>query len=164
MPGESRARRKRKASEAPAKKPATPALERYEYYDPDRRRTVVRWGRPRQVADKRSDLGMPGLVLDRVDYKSTVTGRQITSRNAHRDELREHDLVEVGNENMQEINAKKKAEQAREFKRSRLSDIAEAYAMAEQGYQAPPVEHADDSFANVSTDQGAFSRAAEIKD
>ncbi len=33
-------------------------------------------------------------------YRSTVTGETIDGRTAHREHLREHDMVEVGNERM----------------------------------------------------------------
>ncbi|MCB1460908.1 MAG: hypothetical protein KDJ90_00415 [Nitratireductor sp.] len=45
-----------------------------------------------------SDLPSPRLIRDIEPYKSMVTGEVITSRSKHRDHLRRHDLVELGNE------------------------------------------------------------------
>lgn len=40
----------------------------------------------------------PMVMSDIQPYKSMVTGEMITSRSAHRDHLRRHQLIEVGNE------------------------------------------------------------------
>lgn len=43
-------------------------------------------------------LTKPFVVEDLKPYRSVVDGSMITSRKAHREHLRRHDLVEVGNE------------------------------------------------------------------
>jgi hypothetical protein len=40
----------------------------------------------------------PYIMRDISDYRSAITGETITSRSAHRDHLRAHNCVEVGNE------------------------------------------------------------------
>lgn len=49
----------------------------------------------------RSDtITMPYVVRDIGEYKSPIDGVMITSRSMHRDHLKAHDVVEVGNERM----------------------------------------------------------------
>lgn len=48
--------------------------------------------------DLRQVLGTPMIVPDIAPYQSIVTGETITSRARHREHLKRHDLVEVGNE------------------------------------------------------------------
>lgn len=43
-------------------------------------------------------ISAPFIQPDNVCYKSMVTGEMITSRTAHKNHLREHKLIEVGNE------------------------------------------------------------------
>lgn len=43
-------------------------------------------------------LSAPAIQPDNVCYKSMVTGEMITSRTAHKNHLKEHKLIEVGNE------------------------------------------------------------------
>lgn len=43
-------------------------------------------------------MSTPYIQPDNVCYKSMVTGEMITSRTAHKNHLREHKLIEVGNE------------------------------------------------------------------
>lgn len=44
------------------------------------------------------EWGNPQVVVDIEPYKSVVTGETISGRRQHRDHLRAHGLVEVGNE------------------------------------------------------------------
>lgn len=49
----------------------------------------------------RSDtVKMPHVMRDIGEYKSPIDGEMITSRSAHRDHLKRHDVIEVGNERM----------------------------------------------------------------
>lgn len=42
--------------------------------------------------------GLPMVMPDIQPYKSMITGETITSRSRHREHLRAHDCIEVGNE------------------------------------------------------------------
>lgn len=53
---------------------------------------------PKYQAPKRSDHGAPMVMRDIGEYVSPLDGQHITSRNQHRDHMRAHDVVEVGNE------------------------------------------------------------------
>jgi hypothetical protein len=53
---------------------------------------------PEAVSENRSDLPSPMYVRDIGEYKSPIDGTMITSRSAHRDHLKAHDVIEVGNE------------------------------------------------------------------
>lgn len=53
---------------------------------------------PSHQAAKRSELAMPMVIRDIGEYRSPIDGQMITSRNQHRDHIRAHDVVEVGNE------------------------------------------------------------------
>jgi hypothetical protein len=55
---------------------------------------------PEYTAPKRSDLKMPMYVRDIGEYQSPVDGAMITSRSAHREHLKKHDMIEVGNDRM----------------------------------------------------------------
>ena len=43
-------------------------------------------------------ISTPNFNVDYTNYKSMQTGEQITSKKQHRDHLREHNLIEIGNE------------------------------------------------------------------
>lgn len=43
-------------------------------------------------------IATPAIQPDNVCYRSMVTGEMITSRTAHKNHLKEHKLIEVGNE------------------------------------------------------------------
>jgi len=44
------------------------------------------------------ELSAPAVIADIKPYKSTQTGEMIESRKKHRDHLKRHNLVELGNE------------------------------------------------------------------
>tara|TARA_R110000744_G_scaffold122336_2_gene227317 strand:- start:347 stop:568 length:222 start_codon:yes stop_codon:yes gene_type:complete len=44
------------------------------------------------------------IMRDIDTYKSIVTGEEITSRSSHREHLRRHNLVEIGNEQQTNFN------------------------------------------------------------
>lgn len=48
----------------------------------------------------RSDLPAPRIMRDIGEYVSPLDGQMITSRSQHRDHMRAHDVIEVGNERM----------------------------------------------------------------
>lgn len=53
---------------------------------------------PEYFSRKRSELAAPMIMRDIGEYTSPIDGERITSRSAHRDHLRQHDVIEVGNE------------------------------------------------------------------
>lgn len=57
-----------------------------------------------KLVEKTGDVsrGTSGLqiVPDIQPYRSMITGERISSRSRHRDHLRDHDCIEVGNEKM----------------------------------------------------------------
>jgi hypothetical protein len=46
----------------------------------------------------RHDPDAPLVMKDIAPYKSMIDGSEITSRSKHREHLRQHDCIEVGNE------------------------------------------------------------------
>lgn len=48
--------------------------------------------------DRQDDVDAPYVMPDIQPYKSMATGEMITSRSQHRAHLKDHGLVEVGNE------------------------------------------------------------------
>lgn len=67
------------------------------------------------------------IVPDINPYKSPITGEVITSRSKHRDHMRQHEVVEVGNERMKP----RKPTPMPDVRR----DIHQARQMLEQGYR-----------------------------
>lgn len=60
---------------------------------------------PEYSAPKRSQHAMPMVIRDIGEYRSPLDGSVITSRSHHRDHMRAHDVVEVGNEKIGSMNA-----------------------------------------------------------
>lgn len=60
---------------------------------------------PEYSAPKRSALPMPMVIRDIGEYVSPLDGSTITSRSQHRDHMRAHDVVEVGNERIGSMSA-----------------------------------------------------------
>ena len=54
----------------------------------------------REELDKHTKSGHQ-IMLDIQPYKSMVDGSMITSRSKHREHLRQHNCIEIGNETMQ---------------------------------------------------------------
>lgn len=53
----------------------------------------------------RSQLAMPMVIRDIGEYVSPLDGQHITTRSAHRDHMRAHNVVEVGNEPIGKMHA-----------------------------------------------------------
>jgi len=93
--------------------------------------TLAKCGEPQycDVCDNKLKklISATAIISDIQPYKSHVTGKMISSRSAHKAELREHGLVEVGNETeylfKNADNVKK--ERARKDKAERLNTIKE---------------------------------------
>lgn len=49
---------------------------------------------------KESELGRPMVIRDIEPYQNMINGQMISSRSEHREFLRRHNVVEVGNEKM----------------------------------------------------------------
>lgn len=54
---------------------------------------------------KRSDLAMPMVIRDIGEYRSPLDGTMVTTRSQHRDHMRRHDVIEVGNERIGSMSA-----------------------------------------------------------
>ena len=64
-----------------------------------RRRFVQINGELKEVAlDYLPEPRGPLVMKDIAPYKSMIDGREITSRSRHREHLRAHDCIEIGNE------------------------------------------------------------------
>lgn len=68
-----------------------------------------------------------------------ATGQVLDSKSRFREITKAHGLVEVGTDNWRNSHNPADA-----LAKSRKQDIAEAFQMVEQGYQAPPVESVSD--------------------
>ena len=89
----------------------------------------------------------PAVLGDLAPYRSMRTGRMIRGRAEHREHLRRHDLLEVGNERLPLPPAPGPApgEIAGDIKRELARDPGERRAQAETalrqaGYQGPQIE------------------------
>lgn len=96
---------------------------------------------------QRSDLPCPYVVPDVPEHRNMATGEMVTSRSRHREILKEHNLIEIGNEAMPTTRdlGPKKGEIAKEIK--------ETIEQLEQGYQFEPEEKFD------SCDEVSFTSA-----
>jgi hypothetical protein len=92
-------------------------------------------------------LAAPAIIGDIAPYRSMRTGELIAGRAQHRDHLRQHGLVEVGNDWAEPKREAGPApgEIAQDIKRELARDPAErrtiaAQALHEAGYEGPQVE------------------------
>jgi hypothetical protein len=53
---------------------------------------------PEYSPANRSELPAPMVMRDIGEYRSPIDGTQITTRSQHRDHVKRHDVIEVGNE------------------------------------------------------------------
>ena len=66
---------------------------------------------PKYQAPKRSEIvAAPYFMKDISEYKSPLDGQMITTRSQHRDHMREHGVIEVGNERMPTAKAEPKVD------------------------------------------------------
>ena len=79
--------------------------------------------------EKRSDVvGCPMIIRDIEPYKNMINGKMITSRSEHKELLRRHNCVEVGNEKMEtKITAPPKTNR-REALHKQLGDMSDRQA------------------------------------
>ncbi len=112
---------------------------------------------------KRSHLAAPRIIHDRVEYKSMRTGEMITSRRNHRDHLKRHELVELGDisaEGLLKEKAKGHAEARKEFAKGIKDDVRKAVQMHEQGYRSNLREVASESISY--TTDGKVTRSVPV--
>jgi hypothetical protein len=82
---------------------------------------------------QRSALKAPMIMRDIGEYKSPIDGTVITSRSSHREHMRVHDVIEVGNERMRP--APEPATPARDIGLEIKRRIEEVKALPEPVYQ-----------------------------
>lgn len=74
-----------------------------------------------------SDLPRPQVIRDIDPYQNMIDGRMISSRSEHRELLRRHNCVEVGNETMKSEPVKPKNTRREQLHR-RLADVSDREA------------------------------------
>jgi hypothetical protein len=80
------------------------------------------------VRETKSGSGKQVHVVRDIDpYKSMITGEMITSRSQHRDHLKRHNCIEVGNEKMSN-GAPAPKQNRREFLHRQLADMSDRQA------------------------------------
>ena len=82
------------------------------------------------IDDKRSDLAAPAVISDVPEHRNHATGEIVSTRRRHREILREHNLVEFGNDM---IKQKKFTHSKGEIARA----IKESIEQLEAGYVDP---------------------------
>ena len=92
---------------------------------------------------KRKYVWHDGQFVDVTDWKRPApkfpaTGEMMDSKSRFREVTKAHGLVEVGNDCQNRQNP------AADLAKDRKQDIAKAWQMVEQGYQAPPIESVSD--------------------
>jgi hypothetical protein len=80
----------------------------------------------REELDKHTKPGHQ-IMLDIQPYKSMVDGSMITSRSKHREHLRQHNCIEIGNEKMQNTPPPVQSSR-REMLHRRLGDMSDRQA------------------------------------
>lgn len=77
----------------------------------------------------RTESSAPMVIGDIQPYQSMVTGEEITSRSKHREHLRQHGMVEVGNEVgfFQKTQEKKREHSQQEIKQLREQVARQVY-------------------------------------
>lgn len=104
---------------------------------------------PTYQSSKRSELSMPMVIRDIGEYRSPIDGAMITSRNQHRDHMRAHDVVEVGNERIGSLTPSASASPAigRELGQAIKRRIEEVDALPQADYdthvKVQQAEHAE---------------------
>jgi hypothetical protein len=111
------------------------------------------------AAQKRSPMEAPMVVRDISEYVSMIDGSVISSRKQHRDHLRAHGCIEVGNEKVS-TNAPSHLAKG-EIK----TEIKTAIEQIEQGFVDPDLSPTHDSDGNliVEPDMEAIEIPADIK-
>lgn len=105
---------------------------------------------PAYQAPKRSEHAMPMVMRDMDEYRSPLDGTVVSGRRAHRDHMRVHGVVEVGNEkigNMHAATANAEAKVDRELGETIKRRVEEVRALPQASYdehvQKQAYEHAE---------------------
>ena len=108
----------------------------------------------------RSDLPCPMIIPDRVEYRSTIDGSMITGRKQHRDHLKAHGCIEIGNEAPKEKSVRVKID-----KDEIARDIKTAIEQVKAGYVPPEGPTHDEEGKPIETPEiEALPVGADIKD
>jgi hypothetical protein len=92
----------------------------------------------------RSDLPAPYVMSDISEYRSMVTGEIISGRKQHRDHLRAHGVVEVGNERIGS------GERAPHYDKGEIArEIKDSIEQIKAGYIPPEGPVTDTPFAET---------------
>lgn len=78
--------------------------------------------------DKKSLISSPMVMRDIAPYKNMINGEMISSRSEHRELLRKHNCVEVGNEKMETKITPPAKTNRREALRKQLGDMSDRQA------------------------------------
>ncbi len=104
----------------------------YAEYDGD----TLTYLTPDYVPAPRSGLPSPSIMRDIGEYKSPLDGKMITSRSQHRDHMREHDVIEVGNEPIGKMTPPNTDPKPREIGEIIKRRVEEVKAMPQAQYDA----------------------------
>lgn len=96
---------------------------------------AIQWGpipewRKRPQIDARRGLH---VIPDIEPYRSPIDGKVVSGRRQHRDHMRAHEVIEVGNEKPKPFTPKPRPPIA--------EDIRASYEMLKQGYRPGPLGH-----------------------
>lgn len=123
-------------------------------------RLVPKWqvNNPDDIDDKRSDLAAPMIIHDVQEHRNHATGEIVSTRRRHREILRDHNLIEIGNEQMPAKTYRPdKGEIARTIKESieqlEAGHVNPDDGVMPEGYIEEPVEDLDDIEVDVNTVQ-----------
>lgn len=109
---------------------------------------VCVWLNPNYKPPARSDvIKTPYVVRDIGEYTSIVDGTVITSRSQHREHLKAHDMIEVGNERMPSAPSAPSAQDKRALGEAIKRRLDEVQEMPQHQYDAhvqqQATEHAE---------------------
>ncbi|KPL28561.1 MAG: hypothetical protein AMJ72_02805 [Acidithiobacillales bacterium SM1_46] len=86
------------------------------------------WLREDYKPPNASDLAKPMVIRDIEPYKNMIDGRMISSRSEHRELLRRHNCVEIGNEKMETKPIVPKKVDRRQVLHQQLADMSDRQA------------------------------------
>ncbi len=89
---------------------------------------IVRDGKLIEKRDTARVSTSPMIMRDIQPYKSMIDGSTIQSRSRHRDHLRAHGCIEVGNEKMETKLAAPSSEQRRQVLRQQVANMSDREA------------------------------------
>ena len=120
--------------------------------------------------DKRSDLAAPMLIHDVEEHRNHATGEIVSTRRRHREILREHNLVEFGNDKMPSNKSfHDKGEIARTVKES-IEQLKSGYVNPDEGvmpegYVEEEIKDLDDIEVDVeAVENGDYIRQNSSKE